>query len=45
MLKKLGVDASGVVAETIHQRIDKNNSGYIEFEEFKKFLYYDPYPY
>jgi len=45
MMKKLGVDADGTVKETIHQRIDKNNSGYIEFEEFKKFLYYDPYLY
>lgn len=39
MLKKLGVEADGAVAETVHQRIDKNNSGYIEFEEFIKFLY------
>ena len=45
MMKKLGVVADGAVTEAIHQRIDKNNSGYIEFQEFKKFLYYDPYPY
>jgi hypothetical protein len=29
MMKKLGVAAEGSVVETLHQRIDKNNSGYI----------------
>jgi len=29
MMKKLGVVADGAVTEAIHQRIDKNSSGYI----------------
>lgn len=45
MIKRLGLEVDPQVAETIHERIDKNNSGYVEFEEFKKFLYYDPYPF
>lgn len=45
MIKKLGLEVAPQLAESIHERIDKNNSGYVEFEEFKKFLYYDPYPF
>lgn len=45
MISSFGIQAEPSVIEAVHERIDKNNSGYIEFEEFKKFLYYDPYPY
>lgn len=44
MLKKLGVSIESRLVEPILQRIDKNQSGYIEFDEFKKFLYHHPYP-
>ena len=45
MLKKLGVGVESRLVEPILARIDKNQSGYIEFDEFKKFLYHHPYPY
>lgn len=32
MMKKLGVAADPRIVETIHERMDKNNSGYVEFE-------------
>lgn len=45
MVKGFNIQADPATIEAIHERIDKNNSGYIELQEFKKFLYYDPYPY
>ena len=30
-----------VLVEKMHECLDKNNSGYIEFEKFKKFLFYE----
>lgn len=41
MLNKNNVQLSPALIEKVHERLDKNASGYIEFEEFKKFLYYD----
>ena len=41
MLQKVGINLAPVLVEKMHERLDKNNSGYIEFEEFKKFLYYE----
>jgi len=41
MLNRVGIKLSPTLIERVHQRLDRNDSGYIEFEEFKKFLYYD----
>lgn len=32
MISKLGIVVSPIIAETIHERMDKNSSGYVEFE-------------
>jgi Ca2+-binding EF-hand superfamily protein len=40
MLKKFNLNVPARLVEPVLQRIDRNQSGYIEFDEFKKFLYY-----
>lgn len=44
MMKKLEVPVPPRVVEPILEKLDKNKSGYIEYEEFKQFLFFDPWP-
>lgn len=44
MLKKIGVPVAAKLVEPMLVKLDKNTSGFIEYEEFKKFLFFDPYP-
>ena len=44
MLKKVGVPVAPRFVEPMLVKLDKNCSGYIEYEEFKKFIFFDPYP-
>ena len=44
MMKKLEVPVAARFVEPILNKLDKNCSGYIEYEEFKKFLFFDPWP-
>ena len=44
MLKKLELPIKELAVEPLFRKLDKNNSGYIEYDEFKKFLFFDPYP-
>ena len=41
MLIKNGMQLSPALIERVHERLDKNGSGYIEFEEFKYYMYYE----
>ncbi len=44
MMKKLDAQTASHVVAPALSKIDRNESGYIELEDFKKFLYHDPYP-
>ena len=44
MLKKLGAGAAPKIVDPLLDKIDTNKSGFIEYEEFKKYLFVDPYP-
>lgn len=44
MMKKLEVPVAPRIVEPALQKLDKNQTGYIEYEEFKKFLFFDPWP-
>ena len=44
MMKKIGVPVPPRLVEPMLVKLDKNCSGYIEYEEFKKFIFFDPYP-
>ena len=44
MLKQLDVKASPKLIDPLLSKIDLNKSGFIEYDEFKKYLFTDPYP-
>lgn len=44
MMKKLEIQVAARIVEPVLERLDKNKSGYIEYEEFKQFLFFDPWP-
>ena len=43
LLAYLKVEYEARELKAIMDEIDKNNSGYLEFEEFSQFLLYNPY--
>ena len=45
MLHNFNLQADSNLNEAVHERIVKNQSGYIKLEQFKKFLFYEPYPF
>lgn len=44
MMKKLEVAVSAKVVGPILERLDRNKSGYLEFDDFKELVFRDPYP-
>jgi Ca2+-binding EF-hand superfamily protein len=44
MLKQLELPISPELVEPLFRKLDKNSSGSIEYDEFKRFLFFDPYP-
>ena len=44
MMRKLGLKVDPILTEAIHQKMDKNQSGFVELGDFKEFLLTDPYP-
>ena len=44
MMKKLGVPTQAIVVAPVLEKIDRNKSGYLEYDDFKEFVSRDPYP-
>ena len=44
MLKKLEVPVQARLVGPLLKKLDKNETGFIEYEEFKRFVFFDPYP-
>jgi Ca2+-binding EF-hand superfamily protein len=44
MLKKLELPIPEQAVEPLFRKLDKNSSNYIEYDEFKRFLFFDPFP-
>jgi Ca2+-binding EF-hand superfamily protein len=44
MLKKLELPIREIAVEPLFRKLDKNSTGYIEYDEFKRFVFFDPYP-
>lgn len=44
LFKKLNVQAYPKLVDPLLEKIDTNKSGFIEYEEFKAYLFNDPYP-
>lgn len=44
MLKKLEVPVQARLVGPLLKKLDKNETGFIEYEEFKRFIFFDPYP-
>jgi Ca2+-binding EF-hand superfamily protein len=44
MIKKLSLVITSKIVESLFTKIDANQSQFIEYEEFKKYLAIDPYP-
>jgi Ca2+-binding EF-hand superfamily protein len=45
MVKKLGLSVEARYIDSLLAKMDGNRSGYVEFDDFKKFLFNNPYPY
>jgi Ca2+-binding EF-hand superfamily protein len=45
MVKKLGLSVEARYIDSLLAKMDGNRSGYVEFDDFKKFLFHNPYPY
>ena len=44
MLKHLGCGVAPRLVEPMLIKLDQNKTGYVEFDEFKHFMFVDPYP-
>lgn len=44
MLKKLELPIKAEAVEPLFRKLDKNASGFIEYDEFKRFLFFDSFP-
>jgi len=44
MLKKLELPIAATNGKSLFKKLDKNKSGLIEYEEFKRFIFFDPFP-
>jgi len=43
MLKRLELPVPAEIVEPLFKTLDKNQSGYIEYDEFKRFIFFDPF--
>lgn len=43
MLKKLELPVAEAIVEPLFRVLDKNHSGFIEYDEFKTFIFFDPF--
>lgn len=43
MLVKLEIPTEKRLVQPLLKKLDKNNSGVVEYDEFKNFLFFDPY--
>ena len=44
MLKKLELPVQEQYLQPLFARLDRNQSGRIEYDEFKRFVFFDPFP-
>jgi|JI10StandDraft_1071094.scaffolds.fasta_scaffold793699_1 calcium-binding protein CML len=44
MLKKLELPIAAEQVEPLLRKLDRNQSGSIEYDEFKRFVFFDPFP-
>jgi len=44
MLVKLEIPVERRLLQPVFNKFDRNTSGSIEYNEFKNFLFFDPYP-
>ena len=44
MLVKLEIPTQDRLIKPLLKKLDRNGNGVVEYEEFKNFLFFDPYP-
>ena len=44
MLIKLEIPTEQRMVKPLMSKLDRNKNGVVEFDEFKNFLFFDPYP-
>lgn len=44
MMKKLEMPVEARLVNPLLEKLDKNKTGFIEYDELKRFVFFDPYP-